>query len=245
MGPCRGFEGDCADIIPQFESVQGPYVYGEPPEEHAYLDEYVCHQFPDEENYWDQILVGLISVAVALPIDIFLARAFEIANESDAPECWLDAPAGRVKLLIGKDAHRGWHLADPSAPVSDFVLWVVRYSGGEPLISSCFRALDWLVRRCRGKNSIEEDAEDAGGEEAPSGTASGGSADARADALTKRLYASLGLLGVYVCWCIFAWFIFVRVCRGCALCVAYAHCQTRLMLTRPSPHAVKNRPTEC
>jgi hypothetical protein len=164
VGPCRGFEGDCADIIPQFESVQGPYVYGEPPEEHAYLDEYVCHQFPDEENYWDQVLVGLISVAVALPIDLFLARAFEIANEGDAPECWLDAPAGRLKLLIGKDAHRGWHLADPAAPVSDFVLWVVRYSGGETLIQSCFRALDWLVRRYCG-DDMPEHAEEAGAEQ--------------------------------------------------------------------------------
>jgi hypothetical protein len=46
VGPCRGFEGDCADIIPQFEGVQGPYIYGEPPEEHMFLDDYVCHAFP-------------------------------------------------------------------------------------------------------------------------------------------------------------------------------------------------------
>ncbi len=180
-------------------------MYGTPPEEHAYLDEYVCHAFPDEENYWDQILVGLISVAVALPIDLFLARAFEIANEGDAPECWLDAPAGRLKLLIGKDAHKGWHLADPAAPVSDFVLWVVRYSGGETLIQSCFRALDWLVRRCRRNKPSTEEEPDGDAEKAPSDTASGGSSDARADALAKRLYACAGLLGVYICWCIFAW----------------------------------------
>lgn len=48
MGACRGFEGDCGDIQAQFLEVQGPYVYGMPPEEHLYLDEYVCHAFPDD-----------------------------------------------------------------------------------------------------------------------------------------------------------------------------------------------------
>ncbi len=242
MGPCRGFEGDCADIIPQFEGVQGPYIYGEPPEEHMFLDDYVCHAFPgaralaatgallrwiavvswaqltqaaraprpDDENYWDQILVGLISVAVALPIDMFLARAFEIANEGDAPESWLDAPAGRVKLIIGKDAHQGWHLANPSEPVSDFVLWVVRYSW-EPLIASLLRLAGWLFRRwcpcCASKEANDDEAagKHAEGEDedepsaAPSG-ASNASSAARADARSKRLYASAGLLGVYICW---------------------------------------------
>ena len=35
-------------------------------------------------------------------------------------------------------------------------------------------------------------------------------AEARKDALLKRIYASAGLLGVYVVWAIMAWFIFVR-----------------------------------
>ena len=170
--------------------------------------------------------MGLISVAVALPVDLFLARAFELANEGDAPECWLDAPAGRVKLLLGKDAHAGWHLADPAKPVSDLVLWLVRYSS-EPLFASMLRLLGWLWGRCCGRGKqprAAADADDHHGDksprkgelaEAPSGTSSGGaSAAARADALTKRLYASGGLLGVYICWTIFSW---------CVHCVLALH----------------------
>ena len=38
VGECMGFNGDCGDIQSQFSGVQGPYVYGTPPEEHMYLD---------------------------------------------------------------------------------------------------------------------------------------------------------------------------------------------------------------
>ncbi len=154
--------------------------------------------------------MGLISVAVALPIDMFLARAFEIANEGDAPESWLDAPPGRVKLIIGKDAHQGWHLANPSEPVSDFVLWIVRY-GWESTIASLLRLAGWLFRRwcpcCASKEANDDEAAgkhvDGEDEDEPSAAPSGASnasSAARADARSKRLYASAGLLGVYICW---------------------------------------------
>jgi hypothetical protein len=49
-GPCRGYVGDCADILAQFSDVEGPYIFsdgpGEPPTPHMYLDDYVCHAFP-------------------------------------------------------------------------------------------------------------------------------------------------------------------------------------------------------
>ena len=134
VGPCLGFTGDCGDIQEQFITVPGPYIYGDPPEEHMYLDEYVCTQFPDDAYVTDQMLVGLISVAVALPVDIFLARAFEIANEGDMPESWLEEPPGKWKLLLGKECHHDWRLADPKQPVSDLTLWLVRY-GSESTIA--------------------------------------------------------------------------------------------------------------
>ena len=205
VGECMGFNGDCGDIQDQFLTVQGPYTYGDPPEEHMYLDEYVCTQFPDDAYVTDQLLVGLISVAVALPVDLFLARAFELANEnSDMPEAWVDEPTGKWKFLLGKDCHNSWRLADPKQPVSDLVLWLVRYSSYEPMFATFIRLLSWLKRKIRerlfGKEPEAEEDDDGAGTSA--------SAEARAEAIQKRLYASLGLLGVYVCWTIFAWVIF-------------------------------------
>ena len=199
-----GFNGDCGDMQSQFLTVQGPYVYGDPPEEHLYLDEYVCHAFPDDAYVTDQMLVGLISVAVALPVDLFLARAFEIANEGDAPESWVEAPAGKWKLLVGKNGHNDWRLADPKKPISDLVLWLIRYSA-EPSYATAFRLLGWLRSKLRARLFGPEPELK---EEESDGAESSGSAEARADALAKRIYASLGLLGVYLCWTIFSWFIF-------------------------------------
>jgi hypothetical protein len=204
VGECMGFLGDCGDIQNQFLTVQGPYVYGDPPEEHMYLDEYICTQFPDDAYVTDQLLVGLISVAVALPVDLFLARAFELANEnSDMPESWVDEVSGNWKFVVGKNAHNSWRLADPKQPVSDLVLWLVRYSSYEPLFSSLIRLLGWLKRKIRerlfGKKEEAEEDDDGAGTSA--------SAEARAEAIQKRLYASMGLIGVYLCWTIFSWFI--------------------------------------
>jgi hypothetical protein len=250
IGPCRGFEGNCGDMQDQFAGVQGPYVYGMPPEEHDLLDDYLCTAFPDDAFVTDQLLVALISVAVALPVELFLARAFEIANEiDDAPECWLDAPPGIMRPLLGKDAHGDWHFTDAEReqPVSELIKWFVR-RGSEPLLVAALRLIAWLrARWCGdgggGRGSDEEAQADAqtqqccassldyhpdvaapsdaaagdelGGDDATSSSSSSSqsSSDARADALQKRLFASTGLLGVYMCWTIFAWFIFVRHAR--------------------------------
>ena len=171
-----------------------------------YLDEYVCTQFPDDAYITDQILVGLISVAVALPVDLFLFRAFELANEnSDMPESWVDEVEGNWKFVVGKNAHNNWRLADPKNPVSDLVLWLVRYSSYEPIFSTFIRLLSWLKRkiseRLFGKEEEAEEDDDGAGTTA--------SAAARAEALKKRLYASAGLIGVYLCWTIFSWFMCV------------------------------------
>ena len=208
--------------------------------------------------------MGLISVAVALPVDMFLGRAFEIANEGDMPGNWLDAPAGRWKLILGKDAHNGWRLDDPRRPVSEFTRWII--GGGA---ESDFQVVKWLVAfalrrlwallsgRKAPEVSFPEEEDDiarrssmseAGGRELstqsaavrlneppgptpsssknalpgdggghdttvakPSGdaeSAASSGASARGAALEKRLYASAGLLGVYVCWTVFAWVIF-------------------------------------
>jgi hypothetical protein len=179
----------------------------------------VCHAFPDDEYVTDQLLVGLISVAVALPVDFFLARAFEIANEGSAPESWLEAPTGVLHLLLGKAAHNDWRLADAKRPMRDLVLWCVRYGSSESLLGSATRLLGWLARKARERLRGAPSQQEAAEPESPRGGASPGtssgaassshaSEEARADAITKRLYAAAGLLGVYVTWTIMAWFIF-------------------------------------
>jgi hypothetical protein len=226
VGPCMGYEGDCGDYQTQFAGVQGSYIFsdgpGEPPVEHEYIDDYVCHAFPDDAYVTDQFFVGLISVAVALPIDLFLARAFEIANEGEVPKNWVDVPPGKWKLLLGKDMHNGWHLADRAHPVSDFVLWLIGEQA-EDFVTSLLMLPMWLLGRLRGRGAAakpqwgakqDEDGDEAAravgeqhDDEAQSsgGGSSHASGDARADALRKRLYASAGLIGVYLCWTIFSW----------------------------------------
>ena len=261
VGPCLGYEGDCEVFVQQFAGVQGSYFFsdgpGEPPTEHEYIDDYVCHAFPDDAYVTDQLFVGLISVAVALPIDMFLGRAFEIANEGELPGNWLDAPTGVWKLILGKHAHNNWRLDDPRRPVSELTRWMV--GGGA---ESDFQVIRWLVvfalRRLWAlmfdrnrapeasfpkdedditrRSSVSESAgelstrsaaptsrfrssskalsRDGGGDTIASRSggdaseAASSGASARSAALEKRLYASAGLLGVYVCWTIFAWVIF-------------------------------------
>ena len=204
VGECMGFNGDCGDIQSQFSGVQGPYVYGTPPEEHMFIDDYICTAFPDDAYVTDQMLVGLISVAVALPVDLFLARAFEIANEGDAPQSWLEAPASKWKWVVGKNGHNHWRLNDPKVPISDLVLWLIRY-GEEPIYTIIFRLIGWLRSKLRAAMCGPEPEEN---EDDTDGAGTSASAEARAEAWTKRIYSMLGLLGVYMCWTIFSWFIF-------------------------------------
>jgi hypothetical protein len=129
------------------------------------------------------------------------------------PENWVDAPPGKWKLLLGKDAHNGWNMADPTRPVSDVVRWLV--GGSESPVDTVLFWLGYALHRLRvavfGKPASprRDDAKEADdGEVAASGSgASSASAGAagRKNALKKRLYACAGLLGVFVTWTIFAW----------------------------------------
>jgi hypothetical protein len=52
VGPCMGYAGDCGDFQAQFAGVQGSYLFsdgpGEAPSEHEFIDDWVCHAFPDD-----------------------------------------------------------------------------------------------------------------------------------------------------------------------------------------------------
>ena len=186
----------------------------------------VCHAFPDDAYATDQFFVALISVAVALPVDIFLNRAFEIANEGELPETWLEAPPGKWRKVLGDDCHNGWRLADPAAPVRDVVLWLV-HERNEGFIATALRLVNWLWSHFRAHPEPEEFAaehEPGGVDDQASEASKSSSASAAAgEALAKRLYASAGLLGIYVVWAIFSWFIFVSSHpRASVACAALA-----------------------
>ncbi len=52
VGPCMGYDGDCGDFQEQFAGVQGSYLFsdtvGDPPTEHEFIHDWVCHAFPDD-----------------------------------------------------------------------------------------------------------------------------------------------------------------------------------------------------
>ncbi len=54
------------------------------------------------------------SLAVALPVNMFLQVCFEIANDNEAPESWLEWPLSWRKLVFGFSAHRRWHYTGPA-----------------------------------------------------------------------------------------------------------------------------------
>ena len=218
-GPCLGFAGDCGDYQSQFAELQGPFLYsdgpGEPMTEHDSLADYVCHAFPDDAYITDQFFVGLISVAVALPVDMLLVRLFEASNEGDAPEQWIEAPTGFWKLLLGKDCHKAWQYDAKEKPVSDLVKWLAR-RGSESLPAIVLRSLAWLAAKVTparrddedtadGKNKKDDGDDDA---ESVDDAATFDEAAARSEAWGKRGYALAGLVGVYVVWAAFAWVIF-------------------------------------
>ena len=235
-GPCLGSLGACGDLPTQFANLQGAYTYsttlqcssspGDPSCIcYTTLADYVCHAFPDDAYFTDQIFVGLICVAVALPVTMFLERCFEIANEVEgAAESWV-AWGGIWRMLLGKRAHKDWRWADADNPPSDFVQLLTTAPGYGALAKFALRkALGVLLRKGAakdgersegaevdeghhtselGKSGLKLEAPSSSGEESKSEEG-----DARSAALARRLYAAAGLLGVYVTWAIFSWFIF-------------------------------------
>ena len=124
-GSCRGFNGTCADVVQQFADV--PILPGYP----SGMSEYSCNAFPMDDKPVDSLLVGLISLAVAIPVTVFVTTCFGIANDSEAPESWLEWVGWR-KLVFGLNAHRRWHYTGPAGPPSRHVRWYVRSAGAPP-----------------------------------------------------------------------------------------------------------------
>jgi hypothetical protein len=145
VGPCREVEGNCGDLASVFADTPVPPYFPDG------LSTYECHTFPDDDRPLDSFVVGLISIAVALPVTLFLTSCFEsacasssaccvhlfvrtcadallshaVANDSEAPESWLFY-GGVVKLLCGLKSHRLWHYTGLEGQPPRFVRWYCR-----------------------------------------------------------------------------------------------------------------------
>jgi hypothetical protein len=223
--PCLGSVADCGDLPTQFPGLQGAFTYsptvqcssspGDPSCTcRTTLDDYVCHAFPDDAYFTDQIFVGLICVAVALPVTMFLERCFEIANEVEgAAEGWV-IWAGVWRLVLGKHVHKDWRWADADDPPSDFVQLLATGPGWREVANFAFCKVLHLTsaKGSDGEGSAkaeidrahrlsQSDAASSSGQKSEGG-------DAQRAAVVRQMYAAAGLLGVYVTWAIFSWFIF-------------------------------------
>ena len=225
VGPCRGFEGTCGDITAQFAEL--PVL----PDYPDGMADWTCTAFPDDNSNLDSFLVGLIALAVALPVTLFISTCFSIANDNEAPESWLEWLGWR-KLVLGRRAHRRWHYTGPKGQPMRYVRWFVRSSGApiSETAANLYRSfyawvtgteVPWLVEAREAEEEEAAEADASGGEEDSCGhgsrgelaSVSGGSTSssvrsARALRNWKRMVLAVGLGGVYITWTMFAWFIF-------------------------------------
>ena len=88
-GPCRGFIGNCGDVIAQFSDL--PVL----PDHPNGLADYVCTAFPDDARFIDTFLVSLLSIGAGLPVTLFIFTCFELANDGEAPDSANPYRAGR------------------------------------------------------------------------------------------------------------------------------------------------------
>jgi len=123
--PCRGFTGECGVLEDQFANVAVLPLYP------GGMVDYTCSAFPDDGNALDSFLVGLISIAIALPVGLFLESCFEIANDSEQPESiliWL----GWRKMVFGAEAHRKWHYTRDKQPCRHVKWWLRSQDAPKP-----------------------------------------------------------------------------------------------------------------
>jgi hypothetical protein len=73
VGDCRGFNGTCGELPGQFAdvAVMPDYPNG--------LKDYTCTAFPDDDRSVDSFIVGLISLAIAIPVTVFIQTCFSSA----------------------------------------------------------------------------------------------------------------------------------------------------------------------
>ena len=224
--PCRGFTGDCALLQTQFAGVNGD-------DGAVMLDpDWVCTAFPDDNSSTDGYVVALISVAVCFPITGILALLFDLSNEIEMPDGWMEQPDSKWQriLLGGRDPVRGWHwhydegsdrpehdVLPRRQPVNWMYLWLLN-NGDTPLV---LLIIGWAQKLCetvqsalgfaraeQGGDTKEESTDAEAPEAAAAEERENEAREAQARQRKSRILAGLGMFGVYVTWVIMVWFIF-------------------------------------
>ena len=257
VGDCRGFNGTCGELPRQFATVAVMPDYPNGLQARAGgagcagtlhervltqrvrrigAQDYTCTAFPNDASRVDSFIVGLIALAVAIPVTLFITTCFAVANDNEAPDSWLEW-SGWMKLLLGLNAHRRWHYTR-GAPPRRFVQWYIR-SVTEPPSETAANLVHSLHAWATGTETPwarearelrEAQAEAACAESACAAPAeeeeelerwSEGPHDTtrsvrRAHTLSahKRRVMLLGLAAALVCWAIFTWFVFTCACAA-------------------------------
>jgi hypothetical protein len=134
--PANTLTQRCADLLTAIAAPESAY----PPA----LQDWTCNAFPNDDLPGDSLIVALISLAIAIPVTIFLGGFFEVANDSEAPESWLRY-TGLGRFLCGRLAHRRWHYTGPLGQPPRFARWYIR-SADAPLLESLTNAM-FTIRR--------------------------------------------------------------------------------------------------
>ena len=214
--PCRGFAGDCSDIIAQFTGVQD-----------AIPADYMCHAFPDPTSTTDGYLVGLITVAVCFPVTGILTLMFEMSNDVEMPEGWQEQPDARWKRLLlgGTDPVRGWNWHYPGTedsrgrttepvlgrkrPVNGAYFWMLM-NGETPALLLLWGWAQQLWATLTTGSGGEKGGEEEGDEAAESRSSEKAEEEleqAKHRGRQAQQLAALGIAGVVVTWAIMVWFI--------------------------------------
>ena len=170
----------------------------------------------------------------AIPVTVFIATCFGVANDNEAPESWLEW-TGWPKLVFGLNAHRRWHFTRGAPPVR-YVKWYVRSKDApqSETAANLWRSFwafltgtepAWVIEareesegekaEAHGvhKTEEEEPAAALGSHKAHSATSSVRSAKALSS--YKRRVMVVGLIATVICWAIFVWCVRPASCGAC------------------------------
>ena len=164
--------------------------------------DYTCLQFPNDDSYRDSVILGLISWACSLPVNVFILNCFWCANSPDYDSSWLRWDFQR-RMLLG---HVEWHYRTGDKPQSfvhrlSATVWGVNIWYN--LLQWCAeKPVAWMFRRQqrrrarRGEPAIEESS--------PMGAA-------MQTEIKMHLFSVFGVAATYVVWAIMSWVIFTYV----------------------------------
>ena len=154
---------------------------------------------------------------------MFIASCFAIANDSEAPESWLQWVGWR-KLVFGLHANRRWHYTGPAGQPNRHVRWFCRSIDAPPpetainlwhalVCALTGRELPWHAEaREAAEEAAAAEAHECSESDAESASAEGDGAsatssvrEARELSTYKRTVACVGMVSVYLVWAIFTW----------------------------------------